>query len=136
MSVVSMEQMLNDYSKGVQDYTKDGKCIQCGSCCTRFLALSNHEINTIRRYIERHGITQNKHAVNVYKDPLLDMTCPFLDDTKSDHKCTIYDVRPLLCRDFICKKDKKPSPQLYKDNRRAVDMVQLFFGNKDKEIKE
>lgn len=124
--------MEKDYQT-VTDYTINGKCSECGSCCSRFLALSNYEINVIKGYIKKHGIQQNKHAVNVYANPLWDYTCPFLDDTKPNHKCNIYEVRPLLCKDFICSKDKKPSPALYKGDRRAVDMVETFFPqNKNK----
>lgn len=117
-------------NREVVDFTKDGKCSECGSCCNRVLALNTYEINTIKKYIKRHGIKQNKHAVNVYAQPLYDMTCPFLDDTKETHKCAIYDVRPLICREFICKRDFKPSETLMFSDRRRVDMVETFYPNK------
>lgn len=128
--VGNLEEVLD--STEVTDYTIDGKCSECGNCCTKALALSNKEINTIRAYIKRHGIKEQKHSINVLAKPLYDLTCPFLDDTKPNHKCTIYEVRPLLCRDFTCRKfvqQVQPDKQLYKEPRRQVDMREVFFGN-------
>ncbi len=133
MSVVgTLEEMMDDYKSGVYNFTKNGKCSECGNCCSRYLALSQKEINTIRLYIKKHGIKQQKHSINVLKNPVMDATCPFLDDTKPNHKCTIYDVRPLICREFKCdcwqnintNKDSK----LYRANVHPCDVTELFFG--------
>lgn len=113
----------------VTNYCKDGKCSECGECCTRNLALNTYEINTIKAYIKKHNIQQQKHVVNVYAEKMFDAVCPFLDDTKSNHKCTIYPVRPLICREFICKQDFVPSKELMLSNRRKCDMVITFFEN-------
>ena len=78
------------------DYTKDNKCSNCGSCCTDFLPLYVHEIRRIREYIEKHNIKEQHH--NFMQG--LDITCPFRDDTNK--KCLIYEVRPSICRTFIC----------------------------------
>ena len=126
----TLKNMINNTE--VTDFTIDGKCSECGNCCTRALALSNKEINTIKAYIKRHGIKEQIHSVNVLAERCYDWTCPFLDDTKPNHKCTIYEVRPLLCRDFNCRKyllHEEPNKQLFKEPRRAVDMRELFFGN-------
>lgn len=124
------DEMMNDYKNGVYNFTKDGKCIECGSCCSRHLAMNQREINTIREYIKRHGIKQQKHAVNVYSSKLYDWTCPFLDDTKKNHKCTIYPVRPLICREFRCDKWQEidANSKLYKSNLHPVDATEVFFG--------
>lgn len=113
----------------VVDYFKDDKCSECGQCCSRFLALSNYEINTIKAYIKRKNIKQQTHAVNVLAQRALDMTCPFLDDDKPNHKCTIYEVRPLICRSFSCRRylNHEIDPELYKVPRTKIDVTKTFF---------
>lgn len=132
LGIGTIGEMIEDFKSGVYNYTDNGKCIECGSCCSRYLALNKREINTIREYIKNHNIKQQKHAINVYAKPLMDWTCPFLDDTKPNHKCTIYPVRPLICREFKCdcwsKIDR--DNKIYKNNLRAVDVTELFFGDK------
>lgn len=130
MTIGTIQEMVNDYKSGLYNFTHDGKCSECGNCCSRYLAMNNKEINTIREYIKRHGIVQQKHALFVHKDPLFDATCPFLDDTKSNHKCTIYEVRPLICREFKCDKwqEVDRSSVLYKSNLHPVDATEVFFG--------
>lgn len=132
LSIDDIDDMMNDFSSGVYNFTKNGECIECGACCSRHLALSNKEINTIRNYIQKHDIKQQKHALFVYKDPMFDSMCPFLDDTKPNHKCLIYEVRPLLCREFKCDcwQNISQTSKIYKANLHPVDMVELFFGNK------
>lgn len=83
------------------DLTDNGICTQCGECCTNRLPISDSDIRRIRRYIRRHGIRPASHIPAVIAGPVLDMVCPFLDDTKSAHKCLIYPVR-LLDGLFFC----------------------------------
>ena len=116
----------------VTDFFVNDKCSECGQCCNRLLPLSNYEINTIRAYVKKNNIKQQMHSINVMADRFLDLTCPFLDDDKPNHKCTIYKVRPLICRSFTCRdfQQNKIDPQLYKVERKKVDMVETFFGSK------
>ena len=131
MNVGTIQELLNDCKSGLYNFCKDGKCSECGNCCSRHLAMSQKEINTIRAYIKRHNIKQQKHAMYVYADAYFDATCPFLDDTKPNHKCLIYEVRPLICREFRCdcwqNIDRKS--ELFKHNLHPVDVVEVFFGN-------
>lgn len=116
----------------VTDCFVNGKCSECGSCCTRFLTLSNKEINTIKAYIKRKGIKQQFHAVNVLATKALDLTCPFLDDTKPTHKCTIYEIRPSICRTFTCHgyiNGFVLDMGTAKIHRETVDTRELFFSN-------
>ena len=138
MTTGTLQDMMRDFQSGIYNYCKDGKCSECGNCCSRHLALSQKEINTIRAYIKKHGIVQQKHARYVYKDPLFDATCPFLDDTKPNHKCTIYEVRPLICREFKCDKwhEIDRNSKLYRANLHPVDMVEVFFPEIPKKYKE
>jgi Fe-S-cluster containining protein len=43
------------------------------------------------------------------------MICPFCDLAKEKDKCRIYEVRPRVCRTYICsKKVDKKFPKMYK----------------------
>ena len=38
----------------VINYTENGKCSNCGQCCTDYIPISQKEINRIRKYIKKH----------------------------------------------------------------------------------
>ena len=44
----------------VYDFTDNGKCSNCGSCCTCNLPLTEQEIVIIKRYIKQHNIKPKK----------------------------------------------------------------------------
>lgn len=96
----SLEEFWNDVKHGVYNFTKDGKCVSCGNCCTAILPVTKEELKAIKRYIKRKHI---KPVKNINVD--LDLTCPFRNDTEK--KCNIYEVRPAICRDFKCDKPQK-----------------------------
>jgi hypothetical protein len=106
----TFENMLNDFKNGTYNLTCNGKCTGCGECCSNILPMTNDEISVIKKYIKQNDIKEHVHVVAPLANPTLDMTCPFLDDSKSCEKCTIYEVRPKICRDFIC--DPKQRPKL------------------------
>ena len=122
-----LAQMFKDMESGVWDFTVDGKCSNCGSCCSNLLPMSAKEIKVIKRYIKKKGIKEQKRLY--LSSVVLDMTCPFRSDT--EHKCLIYEVRPAICRDFQCD---KPSKQIYADRDmyqgryNVYDVRQEFFG--------
>ena len=109
MSVGSFEKMKKEFADGTYNLTCNGKCTQCGECCSNLLPMTDEEIEKIRKYIKKYNIKENKHLVPL-ANPMIDMTCPFLDDSKSCEKCTIYEARPNICKDFIC--DPKQRPKL------------------------
>lgn len=130
MKYGSSEEMLADYST-ITDFFENDKCSGCGNCCSRYLPLSNKEINQIKAYIKRNNIIKQEHAINVLSSIYFDMTCPFLDDNSSNKKCTIYGVRPMICREFTCRKYKSgyiPSMEMYKTPRKLCDVTETFFG--------
>lgn len=127
MTIADMEQVQRDMEHGVYDFTDNGKCTGCGQCCSNVLPMTDIEIQRISKYIKRYNIKECKHFVPT-KEPALDMSCPFLDTSKNKDKCKIYEVRPQICRDFICNPQKRKSPNLddYKDFR-TVFMKEEFF---------
>ncbi len=120
------------FERKAVDFTNNGRCSGCGNCCSNILPVSDAEVKRIREYIRKHGIKEQK---KLYANPdSLDMTCPFRDD--ANRKCTIYEVRPAICRVYKCDNDAKgirPKELLrvQKDVDGIVLMRGTFFGNKD-----
>jgi Fe-S-cluster containining protein len=127
MMVGDIEDVMIDIKHGLYDFTNNGKCSGCGSCCSRYLPMSQKEINQIHRYINKHQIKQQKQICNILAKPTRDMTCPFLDLNKKNKKCTIYEVRPLVCREFLCTGKMKLSKELAFGDFEPVDLVEEFF---------
>lgn len=130
IALTNIKQIISDMEHGVYDFTKDGKCVGCGNCCSNLLPMSEGEINQIRHYIKKHDIKQHRKVAPTVK-PFIDMTCPFLDDMKEYDKCTIYPVRPQICRNFICNKPPSKARKdkaLFNQNRRTVNVRNEFFG--------
>lgn len=126
----SLGEMLADMESGVMDFTVDGKCSNCGQCCSNILPISQKEIKNIRRYIAKHGIEEQICRYPTSVAPM-DLTCPFRDD--SHKKCLIYEVRPAICRDFQCDKPRKKiyaDKAMYHGKYDPVDMRAEFYGRK------
>lgn len=111
------------------DYTVNGECCQCGECCGNILPLTEKEKKEIRRYIKANGIKERREMIPL-AEPVYDMTCPFLQPRKKDHKCSIYEVRPEICRAYRC--DKSPieiiNTELLNGERHVVNMREEFYG--------
>lgn len=83
------------------NYCKNGKCSNCGNCCTELIPLTKTEVRLIKAYIKEKNIkpfsdilfsTNGQYSVN--------LMCPFRNfDT---NRCMIYEVRPKICRKFKC----------------------------------
>ena len=130
MEYGSINQMAEAYSS-VKDYTVNGECSKCGNCCSRILPLTNKEINQIMVYIKNHNIKRQWHYPSVLKEQTYDCVCPFLDDTK-ENKCTIYELRPSVCRVFNCHDyidGSIFSKQFNYQKATKVDAVKTFFPN-------
>lgn len=126
----TLGQMLNEFNSGVYDFTKDGKCIGCGACCSNLLPLSAKEIKTIRHYIKKKHIKEQKCRFPIATE-ILDMTCPFRSEI--EQKCLIYEIRPEICRDFKCDKySGKASNKLMNGNYNVVDMRDTFYSEVSK----
>lgn len=110
----------------VTDFTINGKCSQCGQCCSNLLPLSDKEIARIKAYIKKHGIKEQRHNALM----TVDMTCPFRDERNK--KCLIYDIRPKICRVFQCNQERDEivanKMRMHGVNN-VVLMRNEFFGN-------
>lgn len=124
-----MADILRDMKTGVWDYTEDGKCSQCGSCCSDFLPVGKHELKRIRDYVKKHEIKQRRHCAPFAQKIKIDMVCPFRNN--DEKRCEIYPVRPAICRDFRCDKPKKgiwADRAKYESKFSVVSMRETFFG--------
>lgn len=112
----------------VKDFTDNGKCSNCGKCCSNLLPLSNDEVTRIKNYIKKHNIKEQRHnAMNG-----VDMTCPFRDE--ANRKCLIYEIRPEICRQFQCNHNAEDIKKWKLDFHKKFNVVFMrneFFGNKE-----
>lgn len=129
MPVGTFEQMQREFRDGTYNLTKNGKCTECGECCSNLLPITDEEVEVIQKYVKRYNIKEQKRNLPL-AEPTLDLTCPFLDSGKKCEKCTIYEVRPHICRQFSC--DPKQRPQLdlsYGLKAKVRDVRNTFFGS-------
>ena len=127
MGIFSIEEFIqknktNEFSNNTR---KNGLCSKCGECCSNFLPLALSEILRIKSFISEHHITAINHAPNGYIDGM----CPFLNHEKL---CTIYDIRPLICKVFKCniKKPQFKDLKLFlQEERNICDVRFTFFGD-------
>ena len=120
--------MQEQFKNGTYDFTDNGKCTQCGQCCSNLLVMIDEEIAIIRKYIKRHQIKEHRHLIPL-TNLAIDMTCPFLNDSKKTEKCDIYEVRPKICRDFICCQNSlEPLDLEWGLKVEIVDVMETFFG--------
>lgn len=96
----SLSDVIHDMESGIYNFTKNGACSNCGSCCSDLLPVSSHEIKNIKRYIRKNGIQEQRHFLPTAERIGWDLTCPFRDNVNG--KCVIYSVRPMICREFKC----------------------------------
>lgn len=130
MEIISLiESIKREMDDNIFNFCKDGKCSQCGNCCSNLLPMSKKEVDAIHRYIKKKHIEECKHLLPI-ANRTYDMTCPFLDTGKSCEKCRIYPVRPEICKQFICDNEQraKHNRKLLGQTRDIVDVREEFFG--------
>ena len=124
----TIQEVMRNMEDGVYDFTVDGKCSNCGECCSNFLPVSAKEIKEIRRYVKKKKIQEQRRVWPV-RTRVMDMVCPFRSD--AEKKCLIYEKRPAICRDFQCDKPRKKiqaDKDMYHGKYAVVDMRREFFG--------
>ncbi len=110
----------------VTDFTDNGKCSNCGQCCSNLLPLSDNEVKRIKEYIKKHNIKEQRHNAMVG----VDMTCPFRSE--ATRKCLIYEIRPEICRQFMCNHTKEDIMAWKLDFHKKFNPVFMrneFYGN-------
>lgn len=121
-----------------KEFSNKKECKNCGKCCTNILLLRTDEIDKIHKYITKNRIKPNNK--NLVLSPLAPQyagggentnhnisyvdRCPFLTD---DNQCSIYSVRPQICKTFFCSSFCEGEIQMNYKNVRAISMLQTFF---------
>lgn len=119
MKQVEIKEVIENliFCKGkVIDCSLNGRCTKCGECCSNFLPVSQSEIDLIQKYVIENNIHPAKEML-IMKNSL---TCPYFNGKK----CLIYDVRPLICKEFYCykKPDMDMANKFQKEKRIPVNM--------------
>ena len=95
----TIAEILDNIVKGnakITDNSICGECSKCGECCSNFLPVSQNEINTIQEYVIQNNIKPQMQMLVMQNR----LCCPYYNG----QKCLIYDVRPLICKEFYCNK--------------------------------
>ena len=103
-----------------------GKCSNCGECCTEFLPITKKEYYIIKDYLVAHP--EIKEFLYIEGDDV-HLLCPFRDI--ENKRCSIYPVRPLVCRKFTCNKTSKSL-----EETKAFMHSRAFFNHMDLEKKQ
>lgn len=100
----------------ITDNSCRGQCSKCGECCTNFLPVTQKEIEIIQEYVIANKIRPQKQMLVMQNR----LTCPYYNGKK----CLIYEVRPLICKEFYCykKPDIETSKKFANDEYITVDM--------------
>lgn len=118
--------MNNQMSNSV-DHTKDGNCSMCGKCCSAILCVSDAEVKKIKKYLGQHPEVELINRNNALEKDFKDI-CPFLNE---ENKCQIYEVRPEICKRFICSAFKDTTvPPLNHRNKHIINLITTFMGDK------
>ncbi len=79
------------------------ECNRCGLCCRIPPAIHLDEAERIARYLKISiGLFYERYVNQSPVEMYLKNPCPFYDKTKG---CTVYSVRPLVCRAFPFQTD-------------------------------
>ena len=114
---------MNSQMANKVDHTIDGKCSGCGACCSAILCVSDAEVSKIKHYLGQHPEVKMIDRNNALQKDFIDI-CPFLGEEK---KCQIYEVRPEICRRFICSKYQNVDNQpLNHRNKKIINMITTF----------
>ena len=116
-----------EFDKTVCDFTINGKCSKCGQCCSAILPVTPQEVERIRKYIEKNNI-KPVSTLKILATKTIDLTCPFYEKSK----CLVYEVRPRICKDFMCNKTPQEamSRELIGNYKyiKPVDFRKIFGG--------
>ncbi len=78
-----------------------GHCKQCGDCCRSLMLIDSRGIVRSRRYFrklqQRDQFYRNLEIVGTDQNSVLVFNCKLVGE---DGRCTKYDERPAICRNF------------------------------------
>jgi Fe-S-cluster containining protein len=91
----------------------------CYECCKNFGVPSRTKVEdeTIKTFLREHSMQPGEAKGH---------TCPYLDESLSEGGCSIYPVRPLICRlygtspNYLCKMGVEPLRFLHEDEEEEI----------------
>lgn len=100
----------------ITDNSICGKCSKCGECCTPYLPITQKELFRIAEFVEKNNIKPQRQLLVMQNR----LSCPYHDGKK----CLIYEVRPLICREFYCYKqvNMELANKFINEKRYTIDM--------------
>lgn len=105
----------------------DGTCSRCGNCCSDLIPLLPSDIKRIRCHLKTHPMEPVLHGYHeAQTEYLVDLMCPFLND--ETHACDIYDVRPAICRTYLCKTHCEQTQDKNEPDAITTDMLKAIEG--------
>jgi|TARA_Y100001951_G_scaffold1559_1_gene1073 Fe-S-cluster containining protein len=91
-------------------------CSRCGDCCS--IEIRPKWNTADRRFMDLLEVIVDKHDDIEFVGDGIRITCSHL----KDRRCTIYENRPQLCRDFNCVSWAKVSGKMEQYNRVLVNL--------------
>lgn len=125
------------FQEELSDNTAGHRCTHCGECCSDTIALVKTDVTRIKAYIRSHNIKPEQHTKllgPVAQPHIVDAVCPFcrIEQFRSADKpqranCTIYPVRPAVCRAFTCEisSSKNKLDDIYRDLQKTLTKQEL-----------
>lgn len=98
---------------------------RCGLCCSLIVRLSDEDINRIMTLgFSQDFFTHKKSNGDiVLKD--VNGYCRFVEIKDGIAKCTIYETRPHVCKDYVCVNEGEDDCKL-KRHYRIIDMDKII----------
>lgn len=88
----------------------DIQCERCGKCCDTYSfwlgknRLADDDKLEIARLIKYHGCEPVKNEKTGELGIRIPITCEHLDLQDGKAVCKIYETRPVVCKNYFCKK--------------------------------
>lgn len=101
------------------DLTQDGKCSMCGGCCSSILPVTDEELAQAKAYMDERALTPDFQPDGSCS--VMYFHCPFLsnEDENGHRACKVYEVRPAVCRSFLCSRTNEGNARKYVKKTRS-----------------
>lgn len=106
-------------------------CEQCAAVCCK--QRGNHTVSVhLRPHETDYRSVETHDGLGVVRAiPLVDGACFYL----KDNKCSIYDTRPVACREFNCSHGYPGRISFFlEDNPDVLELIQLTMRQKTEEV--
>lgn len=119
--IFGRNKLIDQLSPKIEDYSISGKCSKCGECCSRLLPVTKSEMKAIIEYTIKNNIEIQAYMLTAQDN----WKCPFFNG----NKCLIYEVRPLICKEYYCynyyKSHENIAPKFIDKKYYSIDMWKL-----------